>query len=198
MMLAIAALGAAALGVSAASAFVNGAIEPGPVSESQVPVVDSVRVGPIAADPGGGIDWALRMYTSTSGGSCVEVGRVTGGRFGQIDAAGVYRTLPLDAVAACGDLATEPIIVAVNAYPARGDRGARTVFFGRTSPSVAGILVHRGDGSVQARPAISATGGFLLPLAGTIAASELPVTITLDDGRRRIFDWLSSSQHRGS
>jgi len=189
MGLAVAALGAAALGVSAASTFVDGATGPGPAPESQVPVVGSVRVGPIAADPGGSIDWALRAYTSTSGGSCVEVGRVTGGRFGQIDAAGAYRALPLDAVAACGDLATKPVIVAVNAYPARGDCDARTVLFGRASASVAGILVHRGAGSVQARPAIGATGGFLLPLAGTIAASELPLTITLDDGHRRIYDW---------
>jgi hypothetical protein len=185
--LAFAALGAAALGVSGASAVVGGATPPAP--ESPVPVAASAQIGQTAADPGGGIDWALRIYTSTSGGSCAEVGRVTGGRFGQTDAAGVYRALPLEAVAACGDLTTEPVIVAVNAYPARGDRDARTVLFGRVSASVADVLVHRSDGSVQARPAIGAAGGFLLPLAGTIEPSELPVTVTLDDGRSRIYDW---------
>jgi hypothetical protein len=185
--LAVAALGAAALGVSAGSALVGGATPPAP--QSQVPVAASVRIGPTAADPTGGIDWALRVYTSTSGGSCVEAGRVTGDGFRQIDATGAQRALPLAAAATCGDLATEPVILAVNAYPARGDRDARTVLFGRASPSVAEILVQRRDGSVQARPAIGAAGGFLLPLAGTIAASELPVTITLDDGRRRTYDW---------
>lgn len=185
--LAVAALGTTVLGVSAASAVVGGTTEPAP--QSLVPVVASVRMGPTAADPAGGIDWALRMYTSTSGGSCVEVGRVTGGRFGQIDEAGAYRALPLEAVAACGNLAAEPVILAVNAYPARGDRDARTVLFGRASPSVADVLVQRGGDSVQARPEIGATGGFLLALAGTIAASELPVTITLDDGGRLVYDW---------
>jgi hypothetical protein len=186
--LSVAAVGAAALGVSAASAVVGGG-PPGPAPQSHAPVSASVRIGPTAADPAGGIDWALRLYTSTSGASCAEAGRLTGGRFGQIDAAGIYRALPLEAVAACGDLTAEPVIVAVNAYPARGARAARTVLFGRASPAVAGVLVQRRDGSLRARPPIGAAGGFLLPLAGTIAASELPVTITLDGGGRRIYDW---------
>jgi hypothetical protein len=182
-----AAPGAAALGVSAASALVPtpDALAP----QSAVPVAGSERLGPTAADPLGGNDWALRTYTSTSGGNCVEVGRVSDGRFGQIDAAGAYREQPLDASGTCGDLAAEPVIVAINAYPPRADRGAQTVVFGLASPAVAGVLVQRPGEAIAARPAIGATGGFLLPLAGTIAASELPVTVTLDDGGRRVYGW---------
>jgi hypothetical protein len=180
-------LGAAALGVSAASALVPAPT--GPAPQSAIPVAGSDRLGPTAADPLGDIDWALRTYTSTSGGSCVEVGRVSDGRFGQIDAAGAYREQSLDGGGTCGDLAAEPVIVAINSYPARADRGAQTVVFGLASPAVAGVLVQRPGGAPAARPAIGATGGFLLPLPGTIAASELPVTITLDDGRGRVFDW---------
>jgi len=180
-------LGAAALGVSAASALVPAPT--GPAPQSAVPVTGSDRLGPTAADPAGDLDWALRAYTSTSGGSCVELGRLSDGRFGQIDAAGAYREQPLDGGGTCGDLAAEPLIVAINAYPARADRGARTVVFGLAGPAVAGVLVQRPGGEVAARLTIGATGGFLLPLAGTIAASELPVTITLDDGRSRVFDW---------
>jgi hypothetical protein len=63
------------------------------------------------------------------------------------------------------------------------------VLFGRAAPAVADVLVQRPDGSVQMRPAIGATGGFLLPLAGIIAASDLPVTVTLADGRSRSYGW---------
>ena len=185
--LSAAALGAAALGVSAASALVPAPTAPAP--ESAVPVAGSERLGPTAADPLGGIDWAVRSYTSTSGGSCVEVGRISDGRFGQIDAAGAHREMPLDASGTCGDLAAEPVIVAINRYPARADRGAQTVVFGLASPAVAGVVVQRPGGAAAARPAIAATGGFLLPLAGTIAAGELPVTITLGAGRSQVYDW---------
>lgn len=185
--LGVAAAGAAALGVSAASALVPAPTVPAP--QSLMPVAGSERLGPAAADPLGGIDWALRAYTSTSGGSCVEAGRVSDGRFGQVDAAGAYREQPIDGGGTCGDLAAEPVIVAVNAYPARADRGARTVLFGLAGPRVAGVLVQRPGEAVAARPAIGATGGFLLPLAGTIAATELPVTVTLDDGGRRVYGW---------
>ena len=181
-----AALAAGALGVSAASAVV-GAL-PTSTPQSSVPVVGSESIGPIAPDPEGDLDWALRVYTSTSGASCVEVGRLSGGRFGQIDARNAFHVLPLDASGTCGDLTADPTILAVNVYPARRDREARTVVFGRAGPDVAGALVRRRDGSLQARPAIGAAGGFVLPLAGMIAASELPVTITLDDGRNRVYD----------
>jgi hypothetical protein len=160
-----------------------------PEPQDSTPVAGSERVGPIVADPAGGAEWALRVYTSTSGGACVEVGRMSGARFGQVDADGTFRAVAPDAGGTCGDLAAEPAIVALNAYPARTGRAARTVLFGLASPAVGGILVQRRDRSPGVRPAIWPTGGFLLPLAGTIAASELPVTVTLADGRRVIHDW---------
>jgi hypothetical protein len=180
-------LAAAGLGVSAASAVVGAPAAPTP--QSAVPVAGTERIGPIAPDPVGGLGWALRVYMSTSGGSCVEVGRARAGRFGHVDAAGTFRALPLDEVGTCGDLAAEPVILAVNTYAARADRAARTVLFGRAGPAVVDVVVQRRDGSVQARPTIGAAGGFLLPLVGTVAPTELPVTITLEDGRRRVYGW---------
>jgi hypothetical protein len=188
LKLGAAALGAGVLGVSAASAVVGGSR--GPAPPSQVAVAGSERIGPIVPDPAGGRDWAVRVYMSTSGASCVEVGRVSGGgRFGQEDASGTFHALALDEGAVCGDLEAEPVILAVNAYSARGQRGARTVLFGRAAPAVAGVLVQRRDAAAEARPRIGATDGFVLPLAGTIAASALPVTITLANGRRAVYDW---------
>jgi hypothetical protein len=186
LRLTAAALAAAALGVSAASAVVGGSP---PAPPSEVPVAASARIDPTVPDPVGGPDWALRVYRSTNGASCAEVGRVRGGRFGQIDASGAFAPLPLDESDVCGDLAAEPVIVAVNAYAARSMGATRTVLFGRAGRAVTDVLVRRRDSSLEAHPRIGATGGFLLPLAGHVAASALPVTITLDDGRRTVYDW---------
>lgn len=182
-----AALASGALGVSAASALVGGSEAVAP--QDPTPVPGSERLGPIVPDPAGGLQWALRAYTSTSGGDCVEIGRMSGERFGQIDADAAFRALALDARGTCGDLASEPAIVVLNTYQARVGQAARTVLFGLASPAVGGIVVQRGDGSSGTRLALAATGGFLLPLAGVIAASELPVTVTLADGRRVVHDW---------
>lgn len=116
LKLGAAALGAAALGVSAASAVVSGPAAPMPPSHA--PVAGSERIEPVAPDPVGGLDWALRVYTSTSGASCAEVGRLRGGEFGQNDATGAFQPIELDERAVCADLTVEPVVVAVNAYPA--------------------------------------------------------------------------------
>jgi hypothetical protein len=182
-----AAVASGALGVSAASALIGG---PGaPVAQDPTPVPGSERIGPTVPDPVGGLAWALRVYTSTSGGDCVEVGRMSGGRFGQLDAGGAFQPAAPDAGGTCGALASEPSILALNTYPERAGRAARTVLFGLASPAVGGVLVQPRDGSTVLRLAIAATGGFLLPLAGAIAAGELPVTVTLADGRRLVHDW---------
>jgi hypothetical protein len=184
--LSAAALGAGVLGVSAASAVVGGSPGPPP---SQVPVAGSERVGPTAPDPVGGLDWAVRVYRSVSGASCAEVGRVHQGRFGQNDASGAFAPLALDAGGVCGDLTAEPVIVAVNAYTTRAVGETRTVLFGRARDGVTGVLVRRRGSTAEARLRIGATGGFLLPLAGHLTASALPVTITLEDGRLAVYDW---------
>jgi hypothetical protein len=185
--LAAAALAAAALGLAAGSVIVGTPTVPG--TQNPVPVAGSERIGPTTPDPIAGPAWALRVYASTSGASCVQVGRISRGRFGQIDEAGAFRPLALGPSGACGDLDAEPVIVSINAYPARVDRDARTVLYGRAAADVTGVLVHCGARSPPARPVIGATGGFLLPLAGTLAPSDLPLTITLADGRRRTYDW---------
>ena len=180
-------LAAAALGLAAGSVIVGTPTVSGP--QNLLPVPGSERIGPTAPDPIAGPAWALRVYASTSGASCVQVGRISRGRFGQIDEAGAFRALALDPGGACGDLDAEPVIVAINAFPARVARDARTVLYGRASADVTGVLVHCGAGSPPARPVIGATGGFLLPLAGTLAPSDLPLTITLADGRSHTYDW---------
>jgi hypothetical protein len=184
--LAAAILVAAAVGVSAASALVGGAVTPTPQSPEPEPGTDSIDQ--TAPDPRGGPDWAVRVYTSTTGAACVELGRISKGRFGQIDTSGAFYDIPLDAGGTCSDLKTEPVILAVNSYPTGAHRDARTVLFGRASPTVADVLVQRG-GSPGAHPHAGTAGGFILPLVGRVSPSALPTVITLSDGRRMSFDW---------
>jgi hypothetical protein len=186
LRLAAAILAAAAIGVSAASALVGGRVTPTPHSPEPEPGSDSIDQ--TAPDPRGGPDWAARVFTSTTGAPCVELGRISEGRFGQVDASGVFRVIPLDGGGTCGDFGAEPVILAVNSYPAGEHRDARTVLFGRASPTVTDVLVQRG-GSPVAHPGSGPAGGFMLPLAGTLSPSALPTVITLTDGRKLSFDW---------
>jgi hypothetical protein len=178
---------AAAVGVSAASAFVGQGVTPAAQSPEPKPGSDSIDQ--TAPDPLGGPDWAVRVYTSTTGAACVELGRTSAGRFGQIDARGSFYELPLDEGGTCGDLAVDPVILAVNSYPAGEGRDARTVLFGRASSKVTDVLVMGGDGSSRGHPRTGTVGGFVLPLAGTMSPSVLPTVVTLSDGRHVSFDW---------
>src|ERR1044071_3273525 len=85
---------ASVLGVSAASAVIGGAGASGP--QGTRPVAGSDRVGDPVADPADGSSWAVRTYTSVSGASCVELGHVSGARFGRIDPDGAFAAPPVD------------------------------------------------------------------------------------------------------
>jgi hypothetical protein len=177
----------AALGVTAASAFVPHGLALTPQDVGPVPGTSSLDQ--TAPDPEGGLGWTVRLSDSTAGGQCVEPGHAIDGRFGSIDPGGAFHELPLDEGGTCGDLSKEPVILVINAYPAGNDRPARTVLFGVASGDVAGISVTQPGGSANAHPVAGPRGGFLLPLAGTIAPQELPVTITLRDGRQIAYPW---------
>ena len=176
----------ALLGVSAASAVVG----PSPPPTPQGPVArpGSDRIEQTAPDPGPGLRWAVRSYVSTSGGSCAEVGRLKSGRFGQVDAAQAFRETPAQEGGTCGDLRVEPVLLAVNHYPARAGPAARTVLFGQARSDVTDVVVTGPDGP-QRRLVNGAGGGFILVLPGTVAPTDLPVRITLAGGEQRTFDW---------
>jgi hypothetical protein len=177
----------AALGVSAASALVTRT--PATVTpRTPVALPGSDRAGQAAPDPGGGIPWAVRRYVSTSGASCAEAGRISDGRFGQIHPDGAFNALALEQGGACGDLVAEPVLLAINHYPAAGQRPARTVLFGLARSDVSALEVTGPDG--VRRPLVAGVGGeFVLPLAGTIAPTAVPVRVTLLTGQQLTFDW---------
>lgn len=176
----------AVLGVSAASAFVGPSAQ-SPAPPSPVALPGSEQIGQIAQDPGPGLPWAVRSYVSTSGSSCVEAGRMENGRFGQVDAGQVFRETPAEQAGSCADLAEDPVLLAINHYPAGEQRAPRTVLFGQARADVTDVAVS-GPGGPE-RLLRGVTGAFILPLAGTLAPTELPVQVTLLDGRRLTFDW---------
>jgi hypothetical protein len=83
------------------------------------------RILPLrVADPLGGRSWALRTFTSSRGGSCVQVGQVVDGRFGRV-LAGAGGRLQLRPIAATPGVNSLCGFVARNGYPVL--RGLRTV-----------------------------------------------------------------------
>jgi len=177
----------AALGVSAASAFV-GPSPPAPTPQSPIAQAGSERIGQTAHDPRPGLLWAVRSYVSTSGGSCVEAGRLKNGRFGQIDAGQAFRDTPAEQAGACADLGKDPAILAINHYPASGQDAPRTVLFGQAGADVTDVAV-TGSSGAERRLVKGLTGAFILPLEGALAPTDLPVQITLVNGKRLTYDW---------
>lgn len=78
--------------------------------------------------------------------------------------------------------------MAINRYPALGQRAARTVVFGQATADVTELALTGPDG-VERRLAKGARGAFILPLAGALKPTDLPVQITLRNGQRLTFDW---------
>jgi hypothetical protein len=156
--------------------------------QSATPVPGSEVLGRPVADPVSGLPWAVRTYDSTAGGDCVELARVQDGQFGRLDDDETFHELGPDSGGTCGDLQSEPLILAINTYPATGKRSARTVVFGTSNATVASVAIARSDGPT-ARPAIDSARAFVLPIEGIVDATALPVTVTLRDGRSISYDW---------
>jgi hypothetical protein len=129
----------------------------------------------------------VRSYVSTSGDSCVEAGRIKDGRFGLVEPDGRFTETAVQEAGTCGSLVADPVLLAMNHYPAAEQRTARTVLFGQARPDVAAMQVGVPGGE---RPLVAGSGGgFVLPLAGTLAPTDLPVRVTLLNGQELTLDW---------
>lgn len=100
-----------------------------------------------AADPDGGVAWAVRVYRSQAGLTCPEAGRTKDGNFGQVYGDGEFHVLDIEAAGSCADLAKAPMSLAVNHYPPNGKLPARAVIFGVVTPKVTGITLSSAAGS---------------------------------------------------
>jgi hypothetical protein len=99
--------------------------EPRPTVGAGVATGTPRILGLRVSDPYGGPPWALRTFTSSRGGSCVQVGQVLDGRFGRVlpgDGGGPLQLRPISATPGMNSLCG---FVARNGYPVL--RGLRTV-----------------------------------------------------------------------
>lgn len=138
----LALIGAVAAGVGSASALISteGSDAVGPNM-----IHPDGRGSVIAAttpDPVSGQAWAVRVYHTTEGQTCAEVGREEHGEFGQYDEAGTLQPLQVQGGGGCTDFAKSAVSVGVSRFPERAGHDARSVLSGLASSDVQRLVLH--------------------------------------------------------
>jgi hypothetical protein len=181
---------AAVLGIATAAVATTGFITEG------VPVPSPSHAGKAAArplpleplragDPAGGPAWGLRLAVAGPV-VCQAVGQVVGGRIGVLRGR-VFHALPPAYSESCARVPAAGAMVRWSQYPGPnvGRRGARTVVQGVAGPSV--IAVRVGGGELTRRLPLSPRGGFIAVFSGLQGPRQLPVEVTLANGRTRSY-----------
>ena len=132
----------------------------------------AARILPLrVADPGGGPPWALRVFGSTRGGSCVQVGQVVDGRFGRMEGTTLR---PVPAVpgqnSLCGYVARDgyPVLRGLRRLDVTGGSGrgpvtaVRTIRYGLLGPAARVAVWRDGSGRRLARMRVDPHGGAYL------------------------------------
>ena len=114
----------AAGGVTATDLF-TGSGDPVP-EERRSPSQPGVLTDSAAADPSGGLPWAVRVFVDARGRECVQLGRLRDGALGVVES-GQFRRFEGRPNGPCGDLGKTPLVAAVEQ---RSQPAARTVVFG--------------------------------------------------------------------
>jgi hypothetical protein len=134
--------------------------------------VGPARILPLrVADPAGGPPWALRVFGSTRGGSCVQVGQVVDGRFGRMEGTTLR---PVAAVpgqtSLCGFVARDgyPVLRGLRRVDVTGGSGrgpvtaVRTIRYGLLGPAARVAVWRDGSGRRLARMRVDPHGGAYL------------------------------------
>jgi hypothetical protein len=132
----------------------------------------ATRILPLrVADPGSGPPWALRVFGSTRGGSCVQVGQVVDGRFGRMEGTTLR---PVPAVpgqnSLCGFVARDgyPVLRGLRRVDVTGGSGrgpvtaVRTIRYGLLGPAARVAVWRDGSGRRLARMRVDPHGGAYL------------------------------------
>lgn len=93
-----------------------------------------------APDPGGSLPWAARIYTSADGSECIVAGRLNAGRLGRL-VRGVFRPLPREALAMCGQL--DPRRFFYTTVRADGEP-SRSLLYGRAGEDIKALSIAAG------------------------------------------------------
>ena len=148
-----------------------------PVPEEREPVAGSgVLADSAAADPSGGLPWALRVFVDDRGRECLQLGRLRDGVLGVVES-GQFRPYAGRPNGSCGDLGAEPL---VNFVHWRTQPAARTVVFGLTRAR-GPVRIELGGSVRTVRP--GALGAYVVVYRGLQEASGGSVSVVVD-GRR--------------
>jgi hypothetical protein len=142
----------------------QGASQPGVLADSA------------AADPGGGLPWALRVFVDDRGRECVQLGRLRDGVLGMVES-GQFRPYRGHPNGTCGYLRRDALI---NAVERRTQPAARTIVYGLTS-SREPVRIRLGGRETRVRP--GALGAYVAVFEGVQELSTGSVSAVVD-GRR--------------
>lgn len=132
-----------------------------------------------AADPSGGLPWAVRVFVDDRGRECLQLGRLRGGTLGQVES-GQFRPFSGRPIGTCGDLRAAPVMAVADR---RVQPAERTIVFGITrSAQRVRIRIAGRDRLV----APGALGAFVTVYEGRPDLAGSSVTVTVD-GRRRTY-----------
>jgi hypothetical protein len=129
-----------------------------------------------AADPGGGLPWAMRVFVDAGGKECMQLGRLRDGVLGMVQS-GQFRPYQGEPNGMCGDLRDTGYFSAVErrTYPAK-----RTIAYGLVR-SDDPVRVRFGEEVRTVQP--GALGAYIAVFEGVKDPSTGSVTLTVD-GRR--------------
>lgn len=145
-------------------------------SEQQPAAQSGVLRDSAAADPSGGLPWAVRVFVDDQDRECLQLGRLRDGVLGQVES-GRFRPFSGRPNGACGDLRRAPVFAVVER---RVQPAARTIVFGLTR-STQKVRIRMSGRERLISP--GALGAYLTVYEGRPSLAGASVTVTMDDRR---------------
>lgn len=150
------------------------------------PLLGSDRLSGVRVDdPGAGLPWGLKVFSSQSGRQCVVMGRVQAGELGAVST-GTFQALPLSGPQQCADFdgRRRPIMLQqISANPAIAPDEQRTVLFGIASEIVTKVQLEH---DTESRTLVPDSDRLLLAVFE--GAPDIVTTVYFTDGTKDVLD----------
>jgi hypothetical protein len=135
-----------------------------------------------AADPGGGVPFALRIGKSQAGLTCATVGQAKDGRFGVVGFDGAFRAMPPEILDGCGQAGDAAVaVLGARTFDAPKPDDVRTVLY-----VVGGDQLRRVELNVRGVDRdlpLDGDGNALLALSGYPEDNGVRLRLHFDDGK---------------